>query len=96
MGKNMGLKKINCGKFSKNKPYLFIKIELFDFISLGSTQLSLLAFWPLNHSLIIILYKYVGVFIGPKLFPFQFFNSLHVLVHGLWNNVYSNSMMQKF
>jgi len=70
-------------KFSKNKPYLFIKIELFDFIALGSTQLPLLAFGPFNHSLIITLYKYVGVFMGAKLFPFQFLNSLHVLVHGI-------------
>ncbi len=94
-GKNIGFFKKNCGKFSKNKPYSSIKIELFYFISLGSTQLPLLAFGLFNHSLIITLYKYVGVFMGAKLFPFQFFNSLHVLVHGIGNNVYSNSLMQK-
>jgi hypothetical protein len=93
--KHWFLKK-NCGNFSKNKPYSSIKIELFYFISLGSTQLLLLAFALFSHSLIITLYKYVGFFMGAKLFPFPFFNSLHVLVHGIGNNLYSNSLMQKF
>jgi hypothetical protein len=54
-------------------------------------------FWLFKHSPIIItLYKYGGVFVGAKLFPFQFFNNLHVLVHEIWNNVYSNSLTQKF
>jgi hypothetical protein len=95
-GKNIGFLKNDYGKFSKNTFYSSIKIELFYFISLGSTQLLLLAFALFSHSLIITLYKYVGFFMGAKLFPFPFFNSLHVLVHGIGNNLYSNSLMQKF
>jgi hypothetical protein len=53
-------------------------------ISLGSTQLPLQAFGLFKHSpIIIILYKYGGVFMGTKLFPFQFFNNLHILIHGI-------------
>jgi hypothetical protein len=33
-----------------------------------------------------------GLFMGARLFPFQFFNSLHVV----WNNVYSNSLCRNF
>ncbi len=57
--------------------YLSIRIELFYFTSLGSTQFLLVAF---------------GLFMGARLFPFQFFNSLHVV----WNNVYSNSLCRNF